>query len=170
MLSKMACAAGTCSGAGLCFANARLPLARPAKSPAPGKTHPKNAHSALLRAQISVEALLAFLIFLSLLAVSYAAASRIGAAAFEKVQKEIFMREASEFASKAESVCRLGAGNLRISNFSAKTGLSLEGSALRIRRERHSALLTFDCAIIAVPEEGKNSFMIENFGGEISFG
>lgn len=121
-----------------------------------------------MRGQLSLESLLLFLIFLSLLGVSLAASSRIGSAAQARLSYE---KAASDFrllSEKTDSACALGNGNVRQLELSGPpAAISAEAGELTFSAGGFSAQHSCPCNISVLRGEPAASFSIENKGGQL---
>lgn len=122
----------------------------------------------LLRAQLSLETLLVFLVFLSLLALSYSVASKISSASQNKVASELALASANSLSSSIESACIGGNGNVRTVEIKGeKASISSEGKTLFFEAGTFKASRGFDCKISISPATASDSFTITNNGGTI---
>ena len=60
------------------------------------------------KAQISVETLLVFLVFLVILGIAYTASTRLGAASQQSINKALSRETFNELSGKIEEACLLG--------------------------------------------------------------
>lgn len=67
-----------------------------------------------MKAQISVETLLVFVLFLVLLGIAYTASTRLGAASQQSINAALSRESFNELSGKIEEACLLGGGNLRV--------------------------------------------------------
>jgi len=66
------------------------------------------------RAQISVETLLVFLVFLILLGMAYEATTKLGSASQQSINAALSRESFNELVSKIDQACTLGEGNQRM--------------------------------------------------------
>lgn len=122
------------------------------------------------KAQLSFELLLVFLIFLSLLAISYAAASKAGDAAQRKISYELSKSSFGEFSSALDSACSLGSGNVRIVKVrgeKATVSRAADGSSFTFTAGKFTQSANSSCEIIVLANGAASSFTIENKNGRI---
>ncbi|MEM2137962.1 MAG: hypothetical protein QW568_02645 [Candidatus Anstonellaceae archaeon] len=121
-----------------------------------------------LRAQLSLETLLVFLVFLSLLALSYSVASKVGAASQNKAASELALASFNSLSSSIESACIGGNGNIRTAEIKGgKAALSSEGKKLRFESGNFNTSEEFGCEIEVLSRSLSGSFKITNNGGTI---
>jgi uncharacterized protein (UPF0333 family) len=120
------------------------------------------------KAQLSLEALLLFAIFLFLLAIALAANYQIREMASAKVGSMLARQAFGEFSSKLESACLLGSGNVR--TFSSSIGAvsikKANSSAIQFSVANFSYAAQSSCEIEEASGSAE-SFTIENVDGKI---
>lgn len=120
------------------------------------------------KAQISVETLLVFLVFLIILGVAYTASTKLGAASQQSIGKALSRETFNELSSKIEEACLLGNGNVRIVQVKGQpVSLSASGRALEFTAPDFSTQKEFSCDIDSVPASAKTAFTIRNENGKI---
>ena len=121
-----------------------------------------------MRAQISVETLLVFLLFLVLLGIAYTAASKLGAASQNQINAALSRETYNELSSRLESACLLGQGNVRVVDVKGEAAaLSVaagSGRELEFRAPHFSGAIKSPCTITGVPSGASRSFTIANTG------
>jgi hypothetical protein len=124
--------------------------------------------SGAVRAQLSLETLIVFLVFLSLLALSYSVASKIGAASQSKVASNLASASFDSLASQIESACIGGNGNVRTAEIKGgKASISSEGRDLSFESGNFKASKEFNCEISVAAQLPSSTFTITNNGGTI---
>ena len=120
------------------------------------------------KAQISVETLLVFLVFLVILGIAYTASTKLGAASQQSIGKALSRETFNELSKKIEEACLLGNGNVRIVQVKGQAvSLSASGRALEFTAPDFSAQKDFSCDIDPTPASAKTAFTIRNEGGII---
>jgi|GEM_PF-888099 len=121
-------------------------------------------------AQISLEALLLFAVFLSILAIALAASSNIGAMAQKKLDSAISQQAFNDFSSKTRQACLLGSGNVRLFEPQGREiSISKTGEqSVSFSLGNHSYNLTIPCRFGNVQASGSGELTIINEGGAIS--
>ncbi len=122
------------------------------------------------RAQLSLELLMVFLIFLSLLAISYAAASKAGDVAQRKIAQELSQSSFNGFASALDSACSLGNGNVRIVKIrgeKAAISRASDGASFAFTAGNFTQSANSSCEISILNDEKSDEFAIENKNGKI---
>ncbi|HIH30993.1 TPA: hypothetical protein HA243_06360 [Candidatus Micrarchaeota archaeon] len=133
----------------------------PFRFPAP----PNTAHCT---GQLSLEALLLFLVFLSLLGIAFLSASRIGSAAQEKISFELAKSSFGDFSSKLFSACSMGNGNARTVEIQgAPATLTAQGKTITFSSGNFSAKIGSECEAVILHEGPSDGFIIENKQGKI---
>jgi len=121
-----------------------------------------------LEGQISLESLLLFLIFLSLLGISLAASGRISAAAQSRIAYEKSASDFQDFAANLKSACVLGNGNVRVVELSGGAArLAAGGKTLGFTAGNFSSQLNSSCELAVLQPATAAEFTIENKGGKI---
>ena len=124
-----------------------------------------------MRAQISVETLLVFLLFLVLLGIAYTAASKLGAASQNQINAALSRETLNELSSRIESVCLLGEGNKRVVDVKGEAvKLSIapgNGRQLEFSAPHFSGTIDSPCPISSVPNGAARSFTITNTGASV---
>ena len=129
----------------------------------------KPSDSSLAKAQISLEALLLFAIFLSMLAIVLAASSQIRGMAQNREDRSVSQQAFNDFSSKLERACALGNGNVRV--------FTTPGGEAELSQEANGTILfsmlnvsfsaDIPCQIGSMPPAPSNTFTIENKDGTI---
>lgn len=122
------------------------------------------------KAQLSVETLLVFLVFLIILGIAYTASTRLYSASQQGINAALSRESFNELSSKIEEACLLGSGNVRIVKIKGQpVSLSAEGRALAFFAPGFSATYDSPCGISIDQEKSMPSaaFTIENSGGAI---
>ncbi|MCX8197701.1 MAG: hypothetical protein N3F07_00690 [Candidatus Micrarchaeota archaeon] len=118
--------------------------------------------------QLSMEALLLFVVFLALLGVSLAASSRISSAAQEKISYEKSAADFRLLSQKAESACLLGNGNLRLIVFSGlPPSISADSQTIFFSSGNFSSNISLPCQISIKASFPKPEATIENKNGAL---
>lgn len=121
-----------------------------------------------MKGQISLESLLLFLIFLSLLGVSLAASNRISAAAQSRIAYEKSASDFQGFAANLKSACVLGNGNVRVVELKGGAALlAADGKSLVFAAGNFSSQLNSSCELAVIQPSTATEFTIENKGGKI---
>ncbi|MEM4633586.1 MAG: hypothetical protein QW275_00340 [Candidatus Anstonellaceae archaeon] len=119
-----------------------------------------------LRGQISAEALLLLVIFLSLLGISLAASNRIGQAIQAKIEFEKSSADFRLFLEKLDSACRLGSGNVRVVELSGSpAAITLQNKTLHFQAGNFSGKANPNCQIILETASPSKEFIIQNKDG-----
>lgn len=122
---------------------------------------------ALRRGQASVETLLVFLIFLMVLGVAYFAASRIAAAAQQRMGISLSEKSFSELSAKLWEACSLGNGNVRtVKMEGVGANISASGNSLLFSAGGFSAKVNSSCEISGGVLNAASA-RIENVGGKL---
>lgn len=117
---------------------------------------------------MSFEALLLFLVFLTLLAISYAAAGNVGSAAQKKIALALSQSDFADFTARLSQACSLGDGNARVAALrGGKATLSSEGRLLAFSAGNFSATASPACPIELLQAGPSGIFRIKNNGGKI---
>lgn len=135
-----------------------------------GKTpiSPAKAASRRERGQMSFEALLLFLVFLTLLAIAYTAAGNVGSAAQKKTALSLSQSDFNEFSAKMAQACSLGDGNVRIAEMRGnKATLAASGQSVTFSAGNFSATASPACEIVLLQGEPAGFFRIKNTLGKI---
>lgn len=120
------------------------------------------------RGQSSIESLLVFLIFLSLLGSAYLASSKLGQAAQRKMDWEFAKSSFADFFSKLESACSLGNGNVRqVELARGQAAIYAEGKAATFTSSSFVAQANSSCELSVIQTGQSNKFTIKNVGGKI---
>jgi uncharacterized protein (UPF0333 family) len=120
------------------------------------------------KAQISVETLLVFLVFLIILGIAYTASTKLGAASQQGIGKALSRETFNELSSKIEEACLLGNGNVRIVRVKGQAvSLSSSGRTLQFTAPEFSGQKDFSCEISSAPESASTVFTIKNENGII---
>lgn len=121
------------------------------------------------RAQISVETLLVFLIFLVLLGIAYTATSRLGFAADRQVNAALSRGSFNDLSNRLEEACMLGNGNVRtVSIKGSPAALSQAGEKqLEFRTPYYASATNSSCALEVAQQKPSSAFTIKNAGGKI---
>jgi|SRR3989338_8344723 len=118
------------------------------------------------KAQISVETLLVFLVFLVILGIAYTASTRLGAASQQSINKALSRETFNELSGKIEEACLLGNGNVRIVQVKGQAvSLSSSGKTLQFTSQEFSAQKDFSCGIDSAPASASAAFTIRNENG-----
>lgn len=127
------------------------------------------ARHACANAQISLEALLLFALFLSMLAMVLASSAQIRDMAQGRTGKAISQQAFNDFSSKAARACALGDGNVRVfSVINGEATITRTGSnSIDFTMFNLSNSLELPCNFGSIPPLPSNSFTIENSGGAI---
>ena len=126
------------------------------------------AVSGLEQGQMSFEALLLFLVFLTLLAIAYSAAANVGSAAQKKTALSFSQSDFNEFSAKLAQACSLGDGNVRIAKMRGnKAILAAVGQAVTFSAGNFSATTSSACPIALLQGEPSGFFRIKNILGKI---
>lgn len=124
-------------------------------------------HPSPARAQISLEALLLFALFLSILSVALFTSSKISGMAQGRVDEALSRQAFNEFSSKASSACALGNGNSRAFSANSQATLDYRQGGIAFTMLGRSYILPLACPVfIEKAESGK--FKIENKEGRIT--
>lgn len=120
------------------------------------------------KAQLSLEALLLFAVFLSVLAIALAASSQVRTAAQQQMDEAFSLQAFNDFSSKLSQACNMGNGNVRV--FSSKGGpveIASGGNAIIFasRGIRHTANVS--CTLDIQNTGPSETFRMENTGGTI---
>lgn len=117
---------------------------------------------------MSFEALLLFLVFLTLLSIAYSAAANVGSAAQKKAAHSLSESDFADFSAKMSQACSLGEGNARVALLRGnKATLSAEGQTLAFSTGNFSATGAFACPLELLQEGPSGFFRIKNTGGKI---
>lgn len=120
------------------------------------------------KGQLSVELLVAFTIFLSLLAISYAASMRLASATSARLDIELANSSASQLSSAIGSACSLGSGNVRMVEISGKPAtLAYDGSSLAFTAGAFTSQIASPCPFLISNPGPSSSFRVENLDGKI---
>lgn len=120
------------------------------------------------KGQLSFELLLVFLIFLSLLGISYTATSKASAAAAKKISYELSRSSFEDFSAKLESACNLGNGNVRTVQIKGeKAALFAEENTLTFTAKNFSGKINSPCNLTLLQSSQSSEFTIENKEGTI---
>jgi len=120
------------------------------------------------RGQVSIETLLVFLIFLSVLGVAYAAASKIAAGSQERVQRALSEKSFNEFSDKAAQACFLGNGNVRIVEAEGgAANISADGTAVHFESAHFRGSFSTNCISESKAQQPATRIRIENKEGVI---
>jgi hypothetical protein len=121
-----------------------------------------------LRAQLSAEALLLFLVFLTLLAIAYAAAGNVGSAAQRKIAASLSQSDFNDFSSKAAQACSLGNGNVRVVELRGEAAtISSEGGSILLSAGNFSQAANVSCETDVLQTEPTKEFTIKNRAGKL---
>jgi len=124
--------------------------------------------SSFAKAQISLEALMLFALFLAMLAIVLASSSQIRGMAQNRTDAAISQQAFNDFSSKAGRACALGDGNVRVFSTQGAASISGTGSkSLVFTMLNITHNLELPCDIGGLPASPSNSFTIENKGGTI---
>ncbi|VVC01662.1 Uncharacterised protein [uncultured archaeon] len=116
--------------------------------------------------QLSVEALLLFLVFLTLLAIAYAAAGNVGSAAQRKISASLSQADFNDFSSKAAQACMLGNGNVRTTKLRGTAAtIFAEGSSVLFSTGNFSATANTSCGTEILQAGPAKEFTIRNRQG-----
>ena len=133
-----------------------------------GRMRASAACRSFSKAQISVETLLVFLVFLVILGIAYTASTKLGAASQQSIGKALSRETFNELSSKIEEACLLGNGNVRIVQVKGQVvSLSASGRALQFTAPDFSEQKNFSCDINSVPASASTAFTIRNENGII---
>lgn len=121
-----------------------------------------------MKGQLSFESLVLFAIFLSLLAASYFASSRIASAAQAKTSLALSESSFREFAQQLDSACSMGNGNVRLVKIRGNNATisSINGElefSSGIFKKSHAT----PCAVSLQNGQPSSSFRLENKEGTI---
>lgn len=120
-----------------------------------------------MRAQISVETLLVFLLFLILLGIAYTASTRLGAASQQQINKALSRESLSELSSKMEQACLLGDGNVRaVSIKGPEATLAVSGRDLSFEAGGFTGAYKSPCDV-DLQNSKSSEFKITNEGGTL---
>jgi len=121
------------------------------------------------KAQISLEALLLFAIFLSMLAIVLAASSQIRGMAQNREDRAVSQQAFNDFSTKLSRACALGNGNVRVfTTPGGEADLSQDSSgAILFSMLNVSFSAGIPCQIGGMPSAPSNTFTIENKDGTI---
>jgi uncharacterized protein (UPF0333 family) len=120
------------------------------------------------RAQASLELLLLFAVFLTLLGISLFSASKLNAAAQKRSELSLAERSFADFSAKLSQVCSLGNGNVRTVKIEgAKAEISEEGNALTFQAGSFAASAASSCEISVQQAAPSDRFTIRNIDGKI---
>jgi hypothetical protein len=120
------------------------------------------------RGQLSLETLLVFTIFISLLGISYTATSKVGEIAQKKMVEELAKRSFEDFSAKLSSACSLGNGNIRTAEIRGDAAkIESNGRGVLFSTKSFSSQSNSSCEITVLQAEPASSFTIENKQGKI---
>lgn len=124
---------------------------------------------ATARAQISVETLMVFLLFLVLLGIAYTATSKLGFAADRQVNAALSRGSFNDLSNRMEEACILGNGNVRmVSIKGSPASLSQAGEKqLEFRTPYYANTVNSSCALEVALLGPSSAFTIKNIGGKI---
>ena len=112
--------------------------------------------------------MLVLLVFLCALAISYSAASRIGAAAQRGIRSSLAQRSFAELSSKISEACSLGEGNVRtVEVGGGPATLFADGNSYSFSEGGFSFSANCSCAISVLQNQPSGNFTIRNSGGKI---
>jgi len=119
------------------------------------------------KAQISVETLLVFLVFLILLGIAYTATTRLGSASQKSINTALSRESFNELSSKAEQVCILGDGNVRVVSIKGEAAtLTAQGNSLKFETASgFSDSYPLSCTLDIQQQSPSRTFTVENIGG-----
>ncbi|MCX6772435.1 MAG: hypothetical protein NTV88_01545 [Candidatus Micrarchaeota archaeon] len=121
------------------------------------------------KAQISVEALLVFLVFLILLGIAYKATTTLGAASQNSINTALSHESFNELASKIDQVCILGEGNVRVVTIKGGAATlstpTAEKRTLHFETPGYTGDYNSSCAIDISQISASRVFTLENIGG-----
>jgi hypothetical protein len=121
-----------------------------------------------MRAQASLDTMASFLIFISALAVSAAAAFAILSASNARIERDLAQKGFADLSSKINDACAMGDGNMRTISLGSKNNtLESQGSKLLFFSGEYSESVHFLCNVSVESGGPSNSFKIENVGGLI---
>lgn len=121
-----------------------------------------------LCAQISLESLMAFAIFLSMLALSLAGSMKIAESSNERLGYELGKQAFFEFSAKADAACALGSGNVRTVPLGKSTAsLSSNGSEIFFSSGGFSSAFRSSCPVLLQAGPFSSWLRIENKGGTL---
>ncbi len=123
-------------------------------------------HPSFAKAQISLEALLLFALFLSILSVALFTSSKIGNMAQNRVNSALARQAFNDFSSKVSSACALGDGNSRSFSAGSQVALAYEQGRLIFTMLNNSYSLPLACDA-TTPGAPSGKFKIENKDGAI---
>jgi len=135
-----------------------------------GRIRASAACRSFSKAQISVETLLVFLVFLVILGIAYTASTKLGAASQQSIGKALSRETFNELSSKIEEACLLGNGNVRIVQVKGQPmALSASGRTItfNVGEPEFTAQKDFYCDIDPTPASAKTAFTIRNEDGII---
>ena len=122
-----------------------------------------------MRGQLSLEALLLFTIFLSILAVALAASSQIRGMAQRNLDRSLATQAFDDFSEKLGRACALGNGNVRI--FSSQIGkvslARINATAIEFAIGENAYPADIPCEIKDGFPRSADSLTIENADGAI---
>lgn len=122
----------------------------------------------IAHAQLSIEALMLFALFLSLIVVAFAATSKTALAAKDKISFELSKSDFSEFSKSLRSACAMGEGNTR--------QIRIKGPPAEVAADGKKFIYTAgvfrgesgsQCEIIVHSDGSSSSFDLENTEGKI---
>ncbi len=138
----------------------------PGRSPKPRK--PAWTGLACMHAQLSIEVLLIFSLFLSLSAIAYFATSKIGAASQERVSFELSRSSFLDFSGRLSSACAMGEGNIRtVAIKGAPAAIRADGREYSFSAGKFFATENSSCEISVSKTGASDTFTIANIGGQI---
>ena len=128
----------------------------------------RTATFSLRSGQLSIETLLILLLFLIVLGISYAAASRIGASAQKSIQASLSKTSCNEFSSKLSEACALGNGNVRVVEVKGEPAtVYSEGKAYTFSAGAFASAANSSCEVSVLQSLSSKHFTITNKGGKI---
>jgi hypothetical protein len=125
-------------------------------------------HHRFLFGQLSLETLVIFLLFLTILGISYTAASRLSASTQAATRIALAKSSFAEFSSALSEACSLGNGNVRLVKIrEGEAAVSQKGGGYLFSSGAFSAEANSSCEILVLQEEPSANFRIENLEGKI---
>ncbi|MEM4348586.1 MAG: hypothetical protein QXN37_03385 [Candidatus Anstonellaceae archaeon] len=120
------------------------------------------------RAQLSLETLIVFLLFVFLLGTSYVTISKIQEKASQRARLEMAKSSFAELSWAIQEACILGEGNVRqVRLYGMQANLSSNGTSYNFSTGKFFAQANSSCQIVVQLQQQSSNFLIQNKNGKI---